>query len=43
MRTTHQRQVAGQLGIVLMKLATTEGRTDYADRAIMEFTAAIFL
>ena len=31
----------GQLGIILMKLATTEGRSDYADRAIMEFTAAI--
>lgn len=31
----------GQLAIVLMHLATTEQRTDYADRAIIEFTAAI--
>jgi tetratricopeptide (TPR) repeat protein len=32
----------GQRAIVLMKLATAEGRTDYADRAIIDFTAAIF-
>ncbi|MCA1634221.1 MAG: tetratricopeptide repeat protein, partial [Acidobacteria bacterium] len=32
----------GQLGIILLKLATTEGRADYADRAIIEFTAAIY-
>lgn len=31
----------GQMAIVLMKLAITEGRGDYADRAIIEFTAAI--
>ena len=32
----------GQRGLILLKLATTEGRTDYADRAIIEFTAAIY-
>jgi tetratricopeptide (TPR) repeat protein len=32
----------GQRGLVLGHLATREQRTDYADRAIMEFTAAIF-
>ncbi len=32
----------GQKGLVLRKLATAERRADYADRAIMEFTAAIF-
>jgi tetratricopeptide (TPR) repeat protein len=32
----------GQMGLVLRRLATTEGRSDYADRAIIEFTAAIY-
>jgi len=32
----------GQRAIILLKLATTEGRADYADRAIIEFTAAIY-
>ncbi len=32
----------GQRAVVLMQLATTEKRTDYADRAIIEYTAAIF-
>jgi tetratricopeptide (TPR) repeat protein len=32
----------GQVALVLRKLATAEGRTDYADRAILEFTAAIY-
>lgn len=32
----------GQMGLVLRKLAIAEGRSDYADRAIIEFTAAIF-
>jgi tetratricopeptide (TPR) repeat protein len=32
----------GQLAIVLLKLATTEEKNNYADRAIMEFTAAIY-
>ncbi len=32
----------GQKGLVLRRLATAEGRTDYADRAIIEFTAAIY-
>jgi tetratricopeptide (TPR) repeat protein len=32
----------GQMGLVLQRLATAEGRMDYADRAIMEFTAAIY-
>jgi CheY-like chemotaxis protein/tetratricopeptide (TPR) repeat protein len=31
----------GQRAIVLMHLATTERRSDYTDRAIIEFTAAI--
>ncbi|HEX8558133.1 MAG TPA: helix-turn-helix domain-containing protein [Pyrinomonadaceae bacterium] len=32
----------GQKAIILLKLAATERRPDYADRAIIEFTAAIF-
>jgi tetratricopeptide (TPR) repeat protein len=32
----------GQMALVLRRLATAEGRADYADRAIMEFTAAIY-
>jgi tetratricopeptide (TPR) repeat protein len=32
----------GQMGLVLKRLATAEGRIDYADRAIIEFTAAIY-
>lgn len=32
----------GQRAIILLKLATTESRPDYADRAIIEFTAAIY-
>jgi tetratricopeptide (TPR) repeat protein len=32
----------GQMAVVLMKLAKAEQRTDYADRAIIEFTAAIY-
>jgi CheY-like chemotaxis protein len=32
----------GQKGLVLQRLALTEKRADYADRAILEFTAAIF-
>jgi tetratricopeptide (TPR) repeat protein len=32
----------GQRGLVLRKLATAEKRMDYADRAIIEFTAAIY-
>lgn len=32
----------GQRAIILLKLATTEGRAAYADRAIIEFTAAIY-
>ena len=31
-----------QMALVLRRLATAEGRTDYADRAIIEFTAAIY-
>jgi excisionase family DNA binding protein len=31
----------GQRGIILLKLFMAEGRADYADRAIIEFTAAI--
>lgn len=31
----------GQRAIIYLKLAATENRADYADRAIMEFTAAI--
>jgi tetratricopeptide (TPR) repeat protein len=32
----------GQLALVLSWLALAEGRTDYADRSIIEFTAAIY-
>jgi DNA-binding response OmpR family regulator len=32
----------GQKGVVLHKLALTEGRADFADRAIIEYTAAIY-
>jgi tetratricopeptide (TPR) repeat protein len=32
----------GQRAIILLKLAATERRPDYADRAIVEFTAAIY-
>jgi tetratricopeptide (TPR) repeat protein len=32
----------GQRGLVLRRLATAERRSDYADRAIIEFTAAIY-
>src|SRR2546423_7826760 len=32
----------GQKGLVLRRLATAEGKADYADRAIIEFTAAIY-
>lgn len=32
----------GQMALVLRKQATAEGRIDYADRAIIEFTAAIY-
>jgi len=32
----------GQLGLVLQRLALTEKREDYVDRAIIEFTAAIY-
>jgi tetratricopeptide (TPR) repeat protein len=32
----------GQRAIILLKLAATEHRPDYADRAIIEFTAAIY-
>jgi tetratricopeptide (TPR) repeat protein len=32
----------GQRGLVLRRLATAEGRADYVDRAIIEFTAAIY-
>jgi CheY-like chemotaxis protein/tetratricopeptide (TPR) repeat protein len=32
----------GQMALVLQRLAITERRTDYADRAIVEFTAAIY-
>ncbi|MDQ3918357.1 MAG: response regulator [Acidobacteriota bacterium] len=32
----------GQKGLVLQRLALTEKREDYADRAIVEFTAAIY-
>lgn len=32
----------GQLALVLRRLATAEGRADYADRSIIEFTAAIY-
>ncbi|MGA9997134.1 MAG: response regulator [Pyrinomonadaceae bacterium] len=32
----------GQMGLVLRRLATAENRIDYSDRAIIEFTAAIY-
>jgi tetratricopeptide (TPR) repeat protein len=32
----------GQMALSLRKLATAESRSDYADRAIIEFTAAIY-
>jgi tetratricopeptide (TPR) repeat protein len=32
----------GQMALSLRKLATAEGRMDYADRAIIEFTASIY-
>jgi tetratricopeptide (TPR) repeat protein len=32
----------GQMALILRKLATAEERADYADRAIIEFTAAIY-
>jgi tetratricopeptide (TPR) repeat protein len=32
----------GQKALVLRRLATAEGRSDYADRAVIEFTAAIY-
>ena len=32
----------GQMALVLRRLATAEGRADYADRAIIEYTAAIY-
>jgi tetratricopeptide (TPR) repeat protein len=32
----------GQMALVLIRLALVEGNTDYADRAIIEFEAAIF-
>jgi tetratricopeptide (TPR) repeat protein len=32
----------GQMALVLSWLATAEGRADYADRSIIEFTAAIY-
>ncbi|HEV2864841.1 MAG TPA: hypothetical protein VGX48_27860 [Pyrinomonadaceae bacterium] len=32
----------GQMGLVLIRLSTVEGNGDYADRAIVEFTAAIY-
>jgi tetratricopeptide (TPR) repeat protein len=32
----------GQMALVLRRLATAEGRADYADRSIIEFTAAIY-
>jgi tetratricopeptide (TPR) repeat protein len=32
----------GQMALILRKLATAEGRGDYSDRAIIEFTAAIY-
>jgi tetratricopeptide (TPR) repeat protein len=32
----------GQMALILRKLATAEGRIDYSDRAIIEFTAAIY-
>jgi tetratricopeptide (TPR) repeat protein len=32
----------GQMGLVFRRLATAEGKTDYFDKAIIEYTAAIF-
>ncbi|HZI19388.1 MAG TPA: tetratricopeptide repeat protein [Pyrinomonadaceae bacterium] len=32
----------GQMGLVLIRLASVVGNVDYADRAIIEFTAAIY-
>jgi len=32
----------GQIGLVLIRLASVVGNVDYADRAIIEFTAAIY-
>jgi hypothetical protein len=32
----------GQKALVLRRRATAEGKTDYADRAVIEFTAAIY-
>jgi tetratricopeptide (TPR) repeat protein len=32
----------GQMGLVLVRLASVEGNTAYTDRAIIEFTAAIY-
>jgi tetratricopeptide (TPR) repeat protein len=32
----------GQMALILIRLALVEGDTDYADRAIIEFTAAIY-
>jgi tetratricopeptide (TPR) repeat protein len=32
----------GQMALVLVRLSFVEGNTDYADRAIIEFTAAIY-
>ena len=32
----------GQMGLVLRRLGTNEGREDYLDRAIIEYTAAIY-
>jgi tetratricopeptide (TPR) repeat protein len=32
----------GQMGLVLIRLASVEANNDYADRAIIEFTAAIY-
>lgn len=32
----------GQMALILRRLATAEGRVDYSDRAIIEFTAAIY-
>jgi tetratricopeptide (TPR) repeat protein len=32
----------GQMGLVLARLADVEGRAEYTDKAIMEFTAAIY-
>jgi tetratricopeptide (TPR) repeat protein len=32
----------GQMALVLIRLALVEGNTDYADRAIIEFTAAVY-